>query len=309
MSKDLQPQFPLYIPSKGRHEYMITSKQLSLMGVKHYVVVEPQQVSDYEKAVREMKLLTTVLPLDMSYKDKYELCDGFGLTKSTGPGPARNFAWEHSISNGYKWHWVMDDNIRSFRRLNNNEKVKCESPAFWKAMEDFCLRYTNVGMAGPNYYMFAPARTKQPPFITNTRIYSCNLIRNDIPFRWRGRYNEDTIISLDMLKAGWCTIQFNAFLQEKMPTQVVKGGNTEEFYHKEGTVQKGQKYADTGTIAKSKMQVAVHPDVSKLVWKFNRWHHSVDYTPFKNQKLIKKSDINISNTVNNYGMGLKQRVK
>lgn len=309
MSKDLQPQFPLYIPSKGRHEYMITSKQLSLMGVKHYVVVEPQQVSDYEKAVREMKLLTTVLPLDMSYKDKYELCDEFGLTKSTGPGPARNFAWEHSISNGYKWHWVMDDNIRSFRRLNNNEKVKCESPAFWKAMEDFCLRYTNVGMAGPNYYMFAPARTKQPPFITNTRIYSCNLIRNDIPFRWRGRYNEDTIISLDMLKAGWCTIQFNAFLQEKMPTQVVKGGNTEEFYHKEGTVQKGQKYADTGTIAKSQMQVAVHPDVSKLVWKFNRWHHYVDYTPFKNQKLIKKSDINISNTVNNYGMGLKQRVK
>lgn len=309
MSKDLQPQFPLYIPSKGRYEYMITSKQLSLMGVKHYIVVEPQQVSDYEKAVREMKLLTTVLPLDMSYKDKYELCDEFGLTKSTGPGPARNFAWEHSISNGYKWHWVMDDNIRSFRRLNNNEKVKCESPAFWKAMEDFCLRYTNVGMAGPNYYMFAPARTKQPPFITNTRIYSCNLIRNDIPFRWRGRYNEDTIISLDMLKAGWCTIQFNAFLQEKMPTQVVKGGNTEEFYHKEGTVQKGQKYADTGTIAKSKMQVAVHPDVSKLVWKFNRWHHHVDYTPFKNQKLIKKSDINISNTVNNYGMGLRHRVK
>lgn len=309
MNKDIQPQFPLYIPSKGRHEYMITSKQLSLMGVKHYIVVEPQQVSDYEKAVREMKLLTTVLPLDMSYKDKYELCDEFGLTKSTGPGPARNFAWEHSISNGFKWHWVMDDNIRSFRRLNNNEKVKCTSPAFWRAMEDFCLRYTNVGMAGPNYYMFAPARTKQPPFITNTRIYSCNLIRNDIPFRWRGRYNEDTIISLDMLKAGWCTIQFNAFLQEKMPTQVVKGGNTEEFYHKEGTVQKGQKYADTGTIAKSKMQVAVHPDVSKLVWKFNRWHHHVDYTPFKNQKLIKKSDINISNTVNNYGMGLKQRVK
>ena len=309
MSKDLQPQFPLYIPSKGRHEYMITSKQLSLMGVKHYVVVEPQQVSDYEKAVREMKLLTTVLPLDMSYKDKYELCDEFGLTKSTGPGPARNFAWEHSISNGYDWHWVMDDNIASFRRLNNNEKVKCKSPAFWRAMEDFCLRYTNVGMAGPNYFMFANARAKQPPFIANTRIYSCNLIRNDIPFRWRGRYNEDTIISLDMLKAKWCTIQFNAFLQEKMPTQAVKGGNTEEFYHKEGSVKKGQKYADTGTIAKSQMQVAVHPDVSKLVWKFNRWHHSVDYTPFKNQKLIKKSNINISNTVNNYGMGLKQRVK
>tara|TARA_R110002153_G_scaffold79219_2_gene202264 strand:+ start:1023 stop:1949 length:927 start_codon:yes stop_codon:yes gene_type:complete len=305
MSKDLQPQFPLYIPSKGRYEYMITSKQLTLMGVKHYVVVEPQQVSNYEKAVREMNLLATVLPLDMSYKDKYELCDNFGLTKSTGVGPARNFAWEHSIANGYKWHWIMDDNIRSFRRLNNNEKVKCESSAFWRAMEDFCLRYINVGMAGPNYYMFAPARTKQPPFITNTRIYSCNLIRNDIPFRWRGRYNEDTIISLDVLKAGWCTILFNAFLQEKMATQAVKGGNTEEFYHKEGSVKKGQKYTDTGTIAKSNMLVDVHPDVSKLVWRFARYHHHVDYARFKNQKLIKKSGINILNTTNNYGMGLK----
>tara|TARA_R110002060_G_C2060019_1_gene95305 strand:- start:194 stop:667 length:474 start_codon:yes stop_codon:yes gene_type:complete len=152
--------------------------------------------------------------------------------------------------------------------------------------------------------MFAPARNKVPPFITNTRIYSCNLIRNDVPFRWRGRYNEDTILSLDMLKKKWCTIQFNAFLQEKMPTQVVKGGNTEEFYHAEGTVKKGQKYADTGTLAKSKMQMAVHPDVSRLVHKFGRIHHHVDYGPFKKNKLIRKKNANIGSKINNYGMEL-----
>ena len=305
----VNPQFPLYIPSKGRSEYMITSKFLTKMKVPHYIVVEPQEVEKYEAAIKERGLLATVLPLDMSYKEKYNLCDDLGLTKSTGPGPARNFAWDHSISLGFAWHWVMDDNIRSFRRMNKNEKVKVSNGAIFKAMEDFVLRYTNVAMAGPNYHVFAPARVKQPPFILNTRIYSCNLIRNDLKWRWRGRYNEDTILSIDMLKGGWCTIQFNAFLQEKMNTQAIKGGNTQEFYHAEGTVKKGEKYAETGTIAKSKMQVHVHPDISRMVFKFGRWHHHVDYSRFKKNKLQKKPDLKIEPGVNNYGMELKIQPK
>ena len=186
----------------------------------------------------------------------------------------------------------MDDNIKCFRRMTRNERIKVTSGAFWEAMEDFVLRYKNVAMAGPNYSMFAFGASKLPPFITNTRIYSCNLIRNDVPFRWRGRYNEDTILSLDMLKAGWCTVQFNAFLQEKIRTQTIGGGNTAEFYAKEGT------------FAKSKMQIDVHPDVSKMVWKFGRCHHHVDYTPFKKQKLIKKEGLEIKPVVKDYGMKL-----
>lgn len=245
------------------------------MGVAHYVVVEPQEVAEYTRAARGS--LATVLPLDMAYKGRYELCDDLGLARSTGPGPARNFAWDHSIANGHAWHWVMDDNIQHFRRLHRNAKIEVLSPEFWRAMEDFVLRYSNVAMAGPNYAMFAPARSELAPYVTNTRIYSCNLIRNDLPYRWRGRYNEDTILSLDMLKAGWATIQFNAFLQEKIMTQRVRGGNTAEFY------------ASEGTAPKSEMLKAVHPDVTRLVWKFNRHHHHVDYKRFK-QPLLRKPD-------------------
>lgn len=298
------PQFPLYIPSKGRHQYMMTSKALTEMGVAHYVVVEPSQVPDYDESVKRMGLLATILPLDMSYKEKYELCDNLGLTKSTGPGPARNFAWDHSIANGAAWHWVMDDNIKWFYRFNKNLTVRTISPAFWSAMEDFCLRYKNLAMAGPHDRRFIPRKLKKAPFLANSRIYSCNLIRNDTPFRWRGRYNEDTILSLDMLKAGWCTILFNAFLQEKMDTQVLKGGNTTEFYHAEGQLKPGEKYADAGTLAKSQMQVAVHPDVSRIVWKFGRIHHHVDYSPFKRNKLIRRDDVVIPDGVNNFGMAL-----
>ena len=289
-----RPRHPLYIPSKGRAGHMITSKALTAMGVRHFVVVEPQEVDVYREAIAGMKLLADVLSLDLSYKGKYELCDDLGLTKSTGPGPARNFIWDHSISGGHDWHWVMDDNIKGFFRLNRNLKVPTNSPSFWRAMEDFVGRYRNVSMAGPNYFMFASRKSKMPPFVTNTRIYSCNLIRNDVPFRWRGRYNEDTIISLDMLKAGWCTIQFNAFLQEKLTTQTIGGGNSAEFYFKEGT------------LAKSQMQVKVHPDVSKLVWRFGRWHHHVNYGVFSQQALIRRDDVTTPTTPNEYGMVLKK---
>jgi len=285
---------------------MTTSKALTEMGVKHNIVVEPTEVELYQKQIDKYNLACRVVELDLDYKSKYETCDEFGLTKSTGPGPARNFAHDHSVKEGHEWHWVMDDNIDGFFRLNNNLKLPCKSPAFWRSMEDFCLRYKNVAMAGPNYFFFAPRKTKQPAFSTNTRIYSCNLIRNDVPFKWRGRYNEDTIISLDMLTAGWCTIQFNAFLQNKLETQKQKGGNTGEFYHKEGKLEKGKKYADQGTYLKSKMIVDVYPNLSKLSEKFSRIHHHVDYSPFKVNKLIRIDNYDkiVSKGINNYGMKL-----
>lgn len=307
LPSDLFPRFPLYIPSKGRAQYMMTSKALTLLGLRHYIIVEPDQVDAYREAVAKWDLLTDVLELDMSYKARYELCDDLGLTKSTGPGPARNFAWDHSVAAGASWHWVMDDNIVKFMRLNRNMKIPVSTPSIFRAMEDFCLRYRNVAMAGPNYHFFAKRKQLIPPFITNTRIYSCNLIRNDVPFRWRGRYNEDTILSLDMLKAGWCTVQFNAFLQSKTPTQLLKGGNTQEFYHAEGQRVDGSHYAKNGTLAKSLMQVKVHPDCSRVVHKFGRVHHHVDYSRFKSQALSLRDDVRVEHSPNEYGMQVRPR--
>ena len=252
------------------------------------MIVEEPQYDDYAKYTDEDKLL--ILP--EKYKKEY---DTFWKDEDqrTGPGPARNFAWDHSISEGYQWHWVMDDNINLFIRLTQNRYIPTYSGGFWRAMEDFMTRYENLGMGGPEYYMFITRRKKYKPFRLNTRIYSCNFIRNSLPYRWRGRYNEDTILSLDMLKEKWCTMVFHTFLQWKLPTQTVKGGNTKEFYEKEGT------------LAKSKMQVAVHPDVSELVWKYNRWHHKVDYARFKTVPKLKKGIV-IPKGSNEYGMTIKQ---
>ena len=304
MSNGTIPKHPMYVVSKGRSKYMQTSRALTNMGRRHFIVVEPHEVDAYRLAVLRLGLAADIIELDLGCKATYELCDDFGHTRSTGPGPARNFAWQHSIHSGARWHWVLDDNISMFYRLHENRKIKCVNPALFCAMEDFCERYMNVAMAGPNYSFFAPSSQRRPPFVTNTRIYSCNLIRNDVPFRWRGRYNEDTILSLDMLKADWCTIQFNAFLQAKTATQAMKGGNTDEFYHREGSKGLGR-YAENGTTAKSQMLVNVHSDVARVARRYDRAHHHVDYRRFRDQKLMLRKGIVLAEVPNNYGMTLR----
>lgn len=284
----LNPRHPLYIVSKGRADTRLTSRTLEAMGVPYFIVVEEQEYKAYTAVIDAKK----VIVLDKRYQREYDTCDDLGDTKGKGPGAARNFAWDHAISLGHSWHWVMDDNIKGFYRTNRNSQIQMLTGAPFAAMEDFSERYSNVLMSGPNYLMFCKRKQKVPPFITNTRIYSCNLIRNDAPYRWRGRYNEDTDISLRMLKDGYCTIQFNAFLQNKLVTQSLKGGNTAEFYAKEGTGPK------------SAMQVKLHPDVSRIVYKFGRIHHHVDYSPFKRNKLIMKPDVKRESLNNEYGMTL-----
>jgi hypothetical protein len=282
----MNPSYPIYIVSKGRWDTRLTSKALDQINVPHHIVVEASERDRYASVIDPKKVL--VLP--QKYLESYETCDDVGCGMSKGPGAARNFCWDHSVALGNARHWVMDDNIASFQRLNRNLMVKVTSGTIFKVAEDFVDRYCNIAIAGFNYDFFAKAKTQIPAFVLNTRIYSCLLIKNDLSIRWRGRYNEDTDLSLRALKDGLCTVQFNAFLQEKATTQTMSGGNTEEFYAKEGTLPKSQ------------MIALMHPDVAEVVWKFNRWHHHVDYSRFRRNKLIKVDGTKVFEGVNNYGM-------
>ena len=254
------------------------------------IIIEENEFPQYSQCVDPTKLL--ILP--KKYLEEYDTFDKLGDTKSKGPGAARNFAWEHSMGEGFKRHWVFDDNVSCFYRLNRNRRLPVEDGTMFRCMEDFCDRYTNCAIAGPNYLSYAPDRNRLDPYIMNTRIYSMLLIDNEIPYRWRGRYNEDTDLSLRALKGGLCTVQFNAFLGDKATTQTMGGGNTEAFYALEGTLNKSQ------------MLVDMHPDVTKLVWRFERWHHEVDYGVYRRNKLIRKQNITILEGINNYGMTLNR---
>jgi hypothetical protein len=278
-------KYPIYIISKGRYKRRPTANALEEMGVSYYIVVEQHEYEEYKSVVKGK-----VLILPQKYLDEYDTFWERAEDNKCGPGAARNFCWEHSIENGHKWHWVMDDNIESFERFNHNMKIKCTTPKPFMAVENFVDRYENLAIAGLGYSIFCPASEARPSIRFNTRIYSCLLIRNDIPYRWRGRYNEDTDLSLRVLKDGWCTVEFNAFLIGKRATQTMKGGNTDEFYAQEGTLNKSQILVD------------MHPDVAKLTKKFNRWHHHVDYKPFKKNLLIFKDEYVAKYGTNEFGM-------
>lgn len=296
------PKYPVYIISKGRHESMLTSRSLTRMKVHHYIAIEPQDEKNYEKALDNFNLRDYVTLLIAPFSNHGD-----------GPGRARNWCWDHSISIGEEKHWVLDDNIHDFYRLNRNKRIRVDSGAIFRAAEDFIDRYENVPVSGFQYRFFIAPNSKYPPFVTNTRIYSCLLIDNKCKHRWRGRYNEDTDLSLRVLKDGDCTVQFNAFLQEKAATQTVSGGNTAEFYHVEGDLDKEnwtkEHLNPTGTVNKSQMLVDMHPDVSRVVWRYGRWHHYVDYTPFKKNILRLKKGIIMPNSNNEYGMKLIKKKK
>jgi len=271
-------KYPVYIISKGRWESRLTAKAFEKIKVPYRIVVEPQEFNKYAEVIDKNKILT--LPFS---------------NLGQGSIPARNWVWEHSIKEGHKRHWIVDDNIRNFRRYNNNKKISVSNGAIFRAMEDFTDRYTNVALSGPNYYFFIAAKSKYPPFYLNSRIYSCILIKNNLPFRWRGKYNEDTDLSLRVLKADYCTILFNTFLQEKTTTMSMKGGNTDEVY------------VDGDNRMKfAKSLVRQHPDLVKVIKRWGRNHHYVDYRLFKRNKLIKKKNIKIKKKTDNYGMKLNK---
>jgi hypothetical protein len=275
-------KYPIYVISKGRARSRYTVRALETMGADYRVVVEPQERDEYAEVIDPSRIL--VLPFS---------------NLGQGSIPARNWVWEHSLQEGHARHWILDDNIKEFRRLYRNRRLKVETPAFFRAMEDFVDRYENVALAGPNYVMFADSRTPWAPFRMNTRVYSCILIKNDLPYRWRGRYNEDTDLSLRCLKAGYATVLFNAFLCQKSATMTLKGGNTEELYKREAGFD--------GRLEMAWSLYVQHPDVTTISRKFGRWQHHVDYRRFKDNPLVPKVGFRVPLEPDEYGMEITEK--
>ena len=272
-------KYPIYIISKGRWEPRQTVKTMDHIGAAYRVVVEDNEYDKYAQYIDSEKLIRA--------ENYSEL--------GQGSIPVRNFVCEHSMSEGHKKHWILDDNIVNIRRYNFNKKINCKTFKPFLACEDFTDRYENVRLSGMNYDYFCPTRLARPPFTLNTRIYSCILIDNSLPFRWRGRFNEDTDLSLRVLKAGYCTILFNAFLIEKITTMKVKGGNTDSIYNN-----------NSNRLDFAESLKEQHPDVVDVTWKFNRWHHHVNYRPFKKNMLKLKDGVVVPKVINEFGMELKR---
>ena len=209
-------KYPVYIVSKGRYENPITANCFIRDGVDFKIVVEPQEYEEYCKSVGTKYVLQ--LPF---------------ANLGVGSYPARNFCWEHSQKEKHKRHWVFDDNISKFRRITQGKRIECNAKKAIEILEEFTDRYENIAITGFNYTSFViPGTSDNIPFRLNVHAYSAMLIKNNMPYKWRLKYNEDVDICLQVLHNKLCTVLFNAFTVDKTSTTAkMKGGNQTELYN------------------------------------------------------------------------------
>lgn len=259
-------KYPIYIISKGRADIPYTANWFKRDGIPFSIVVEPQEYDKYCESIGEQYVLK--LPFS-----------NLGL----GSYPARNFCWDDSIKKGFDRHWVFDDNIRRMRRLHKGKRIPVRGMIGIHSIEEFTDRYTNVGISGFEYTKFV-MNDSYKPFKYNTHVYSAMLIKNNMPFRWRLKYNEDVDLCLQVLSNNYCTVAFNAFMVDKISTTAkLKGGNQDELYKGNDPKKK---------VLKAKSLEEIWPQYVKTVIRFNRPHHSVNWKKHFKHPLIRRNDIN-----------------
>ena len=250
-----QPQYPVYIISKGRAFNPLTAKHFQREAVPFLIAVEPQEADEYAKAVGRDNLL--ILPFS-----------NLGL----GSYPARNYCWEHAKALGHEYHWLFDDNIITWRTWRNGKRVDT-------ADVGYALRYVEAdtnkigvcinGFEEPNFVVKPPKK----PFKRNCHVYSAMLIKCSLPYRWRLKYNEDVDLCLQVLHGGGTTASCVYFMADKVATsEKMKGGNQTDLYQGNDPRKK---------LLKAKMLEAVWPQYAKTVIRFNRYHHLVNWKVFQ----------------------------
>ena len=248
-------EYPIYIISKGRAYKPLTANNFEKAGLDYYIAVEPQEADDYIKALGKKRVL--VLPFS-----------NLGL----GSYRARNFCWEHAKNLGYKYHWLFDDNILFWMKWVNGKRIKWEDIGSGLLYVEQNANKTNVDISGfeePNFVVKVPKK----PFKYNCHVYSAMLIKNNLPYRWRLKYNEDIDLCLQVLHNGGTTSSCVYYMANKVSTaDKMKGGNQDELY-------KGNN--PKKNLLKAKMIEAVWPQYSKTVIRFGRHHHLIDWKVFQ----------------------------
>lgn len=252
-----KPKYPIYIVSKGRYNVTLTADYFDSCKVPYLIAVEPQEYQLYVDKLGVNKVLK--LPFS-----------NLGL----GSFPARNFCWEHAKDNGYKKYWCFDDNIRGFAKWVNGKKIKYKNGT---DAINYVERYSdknNNDISGFEYRYFV-AKPPKKAFKDNVHVYSAMLIKTDLKYRWRLKYNEDIDLCLQVLHNGGSTSSCVYYMTNKTSTAAkMKGGNQSELY--KGNDPKKN-------LLKAKMLESVWPQYTKTVIRFGRHHHLINWKQFKDK--------------------------
>ncbi len=195
--------YPIYIPSKGRSDKCSTVNIFLKENIKFLIVVEPQDFENYTKIFGKERCI--VLP-----------------ENNKGIAYVRNFCKHHAVQNNQAYHWQIDDDIKTFQLREDGKNIKTAAQYIFNDIENFVLKYKNIGAAGLIDCVFA--WTKKNIISFNQQICSAGLFNCNTNVIWENRIIEDTDYSLQLLLKNYCTITFNKYLYSKSPNEKASGG-------------------------------------------------------------------------------------
>ena len=259
----MQPKYPLYVISKGRPDCCLSAINLLKHKVNFKLVVEPQDLDAYRNCMPDADYLVTPF-------------SNLGERSI----PVRNYIWNHSNNLNAKRHWCIDDNIRVWRKFDGESRIQINPGLGLRLIENHCDRWINVGIYGPYYTFFAIPRSVKIPYRKNIHVYSCMCIKNDLPFRWRGPWNEDVDLCLQSLANKHCTIGTYFITSDKMATMTMKGGNSDAYQN-----------LDSRAYGSRTLQQR-WPGIVELKNKYGRPHFHIknNWRMFKDIPLVKDPD-------------------
>ena len=300
-------KYPIAILSFGRYnEYGRTHKLLTKLKIQHYLFVEPCEYKIYKKWYD--KSYCVLLEGERNYH-----LDNMGST------PMRNYILRY-----FKWYrkervWMLDDNIKCYKRLYKTGKNIIEDIEIFTSIENYVMRYDNVGIASHNFNPEVREGGCRNIMCKNGKCYSSMLIplNNDIKFNHK--HQEDNFISIEYICKGYTNLCFNHILYDKNTSGADGGGNTTFIYKKEeGDIGRKERYdysfetaerlINSGEI-KLKKDKTLNNFIFHKPSKHEYWHCEFQYNLLENfnKNDIKRNDTEIQEYKYNLYLNTKEQ--
>lgn len=215
-------KYKINILSLGRYTDKLgtTHKILTEMKIHHYLFCEEKEFYLYD---------------DWIDKEYCVLMTGPNFSeRNEGGQHMRNHIIEYWFNEGEEYIWMLDDNISEYQRLNMGKKIKIKSKEIFTSIEHYISHFDNIGLCSHNIHSYVTGDGNRTCIVINEKHFSSLLINIQTGLRFRFKYNEDHILSIDNLCSGFQTICFNHILYNKPTSGNQKGGNS-GIYDSQGT--------------------------------------------------------------------------
>jgi hypothetical protein len=208
-------KYKINILSLGRYtdKLVTTHKILTEMKIHHYLFCEDKEYELYNNWINNQYCV-----LINSGENFSEL--------NEGGQHMRNYIIDYWVQRGEQYIWMLDDNIQHYHRLWRGNKIKIKSKEIFTSIEHFISHYQNIGMCSHNFSSFITSNSKRTCIVKNGKHFSSFLLNIQTGIKFRFKYNEDHIMSIDNLCSGYQTICFNHILYNKKTSGTQKGGNS-----------------------------------------------------------------------------------